>query len=75
MNGFKATKAIKEGLPETDVLIVSAEHFSYSEVERWGAEGYVSSCSSTGATRDHKGGALTEQTDIDLRSRWLLLAD
>ena len=45
MNGFEATGAIKEGLPETKDLIVSAEPFSRSEVERWGAEGYVSSCS------------------------------
>ncbi len=44
MNGFEATRAIKEGLPETKDLIMSATHFSRLEVERWGAEGYVSSC-------------------------------
>ena len=42
MNGFEATRAIKEGLPETKDLIMSATHFSRLEVERWGAEGYVS---------------------------------
>jgi DNA-binding NarL/FixJ family response regulator len=42
MNGLEATQAIKEELPATKILMVSAEHVSVSELARSGAEGYVS---------------------------------
>jgi DNA-binding NarL/FixJ family response regulator len=43
VNGFEATQIIKAELPTTKVLIVSAhfDPFLVSEVERVGADGYV----------------------------------
>src|SRR3954453_4432724 len=42
MNGLEATQTIKEELPATRILIVSAEQVGVSELVRSGADGYVS---------------------------------
>jgi len=42
MNGLEATQAIKEELPATRILIVSAEQVGVCELVRSGADGYVS---------------------------------
>jgi len=46
MNGLEATQTIKEELPATRILIVSAEQVGVCELVRSGADGYVSKAAS-----------------------------
>jgi DNA-binding NarL/FixJ family response regulator len=62
VNGLEAAQAIKEELPATKVIIVSAEHIGDTEALRRGAEGYVSKLAPLDDLLDTIRGVLKSET-------------
>jgi DNA-binding NarL/FixJ family response regulator len=62
VNGLEAAQAIKEELPATKVIIVSAEHIGDTEVVRRGAEGFVSKLALVDDLLDTIRGVLKSET-------------
>jgi DNA-binding NarL/FixJ family response regulator len=71
MNGFKATRTIKEELPTTKVLIMSAyeDPIFVSEAVRAGADGYVLKLSPVQEQLDAIRGVLRGESQIPLNFR------
>jgi two-component system, NarL family, nitrate/nitrite response regulator NarL len=69
VNGLEATKAIKEELPATKVLLVSAEHLFVSEAVRAGVEGYVSNLGPVEELMEAIRGVLQGESQHSLSSR------